>query len=194
METLKSVPGITVVLLLIIVVIWIFAAAAGFFEKDTYEYKAQTYKTSDNLISSNNLESGQQAATKQTLKEDSTSLRHLDKSAGQATKEAANTQMHEDTLRHSTQHSTALPQQSPKESPIPILKSSPQVKGVAFVSAAIKPLAYELDERFWGWRPNDIINVTDNVNNFQLGVLEITRRTVVILAERISRTGSSAAF
>lgn len=67
-------------------------------------------------------------------------------------------------------------------------------KGVAFIEAIRKPLAYELHDRFWGWRPNDILNFTDNINNFQLGVLEVTRRTVVILTERISRTGSTAAF
>ena len=67
-------------------------------------------------------------------------------------------------------------------------------KGVAFVEATIKPLSDELHDRFWGWRPNDILNFTDNINNFQLGVLEVTRRTVVILTERISRTGSTAAF
>lgn len=67
-------------------------------------------------------------------------------------------------------------------------------KGVAFIEAISKPLAYELHDRFWGWRPNDILNFTDNINNFQLGVLEVTRRTVVILTERISRTGSTAAF
>jgi hypothetical protein len=65
----------------------------------------------------------------------------------------------------------------------------PMPRGVAFVEAAIKPMEYELEERWWGWRPNDIIDVTDNVNHFQLGVLEITRRTVVALAERISRHG-----
>jgi CBS domain-containing protein len=67
-------------------------------------------------------------------------------------------------------------------------------KGVAFVEATIKPLSYELNDRFWGWRVNDIINFTDNVNNFQLGVLEVTRRTAVSLTERISRTGATAAF
>jgi len=67
-------------------------------------------------------------------------------------------------------------------------------KGVAFIEALVEPLSYELHERFWGWRPNDILNFTDNVNSFQLGVLEVTRRTAVILAERISRTGSTAAF
>jgi CBS domain-containing protein len=69
-----------------------------------------------------------------------------------------------------------------------------KVVGVAFVEATIAPLNYELNKRFWGWRANDILNFTDNVNNFQLGVLEVTRRTVVALAERISRTGATAAF
>jgi hypothetical protein len=65
-----------------------------------------------------------------------------------------------------------------------------RIPGVAIVTATIKPLSYELNDRFWGWRPNDILNFTDNVNNFQLGVLEVTRRTTVILTERLSRTGS----
>lgn len=69
-------------------------------------------------------------------------------------------------------------------------ESPAEVKGVAFVNAAVQPLEHELD-RFWGWRPNDIIQFTDNVNNFQLGVLEVTRRTAVMLAERISRTGTT---
>jgi hypothetical protein len=74
----------------------------------------------------------------------------------------------------------------------PVHKPIP--KGVAFVAAAIKPLDFELEERWWGWRPNDIIIFTDNVNNFQMGVLEVTRRTTVALAERISRTGTTDAF
>lgn len=72
--------------------------------------------------------------------------------------------------------------------------SKPRPKGVLFVEATIKPLNYELYERFWGWRPNDVLDFTDNVNNFQLGVLEVTRRTAVILTERISRTGVTASF
>lgn len=67
-------------------------------------------------------------------------------------------------------------------------------KGVPFATALIMPLSYELKERWWGWRPNDILNVTDNVNNFQVGVLEITRRTTVILTDRISRTSSTHAL
>jgi hypothetical protein len=69
-----------------------------------------------------------------------------------------------------------------------------KIQGVAFVTASIKPLSYELNDRFWGWRPNDILNFTDNINNFQLGVLEVTRRTTVILTERLSRTGSVEAL
>ena len=72
--------------------------------------------------------------------------------------------------------------------------AEPLPTGVTFVNAIIYPIEHELTERFWGWRPNDIINVTDNVNNFQLGVLEVTRRAVVQLAERISRTGSTDSF
>lgn len=64
-------------------------------------------------------------------------------------------------------------------------------RGVAFALATAKPLDYELNERWWGWRPNDIINVTDNVNNFQVGVLEVTRRTTIILTDRISRSNSA---
>ncbi len=68
------------------------------------------------------------------------------------------------------------------------------IKGVTFVMATIAPLQYELEERFYGWRPNDIIRPADNVKNYQLGVLEVTRRTVEALTERISRTGSAQAF
>ena len=80
-------------------------------------------------------------------------------------------------------------------SPAPPAPSvSPKPAGVLFVEAVIQPMAYELNERFWRWRPNDIINITDNVNNSQLGVLEVTRRTAMALAERLSRTGNTASF
>ncbi|WP_051327443.1 DUF2333 family protein [Desulfatibacillum aliphaticivorans] len=68
-------------------------------------------------------------------------------------------------------------------------------KGVFFVEQAMKPMQYELDGRFWGWRPNDITRqFTDNVNEFQLGVLEATRRTTENLAKRLSRTGDTDSF
>ncbi|MFP4039518.1 MAG: DUF2333 family protein [Desulfosudaceae bacterium] len=73
----------------------------------------------------------------------------------------------------------------------PVVRKAPDIKGLAFVNALIEPLDYELNKRFWGWRPNDLIEFTDNVNNMQRGVLEVTRRATVRLAERISRTGST---
>jgi len=91
---------------------------------------------------------------------------------------------HEDTQAHATpdhEHVEAEQQTFP-------------MVGMAFVDAVARPLEYELTQRFYGWRPNDILDFTDNVNNFQLGVLEVTRRSAVILSERISRTGSTAAF
>jgi len=83
---------------------------------------------------------------------------------------------------------------SPAHGLAEVAETKPRPKGVAFVEATIEPLSYELNDRFWGWRVNDIVNFTDNVNNFQLGVLEVTRRTAVSLTERISRTGATAAF
>jgi hypothetical protein len=66
--------------------------------------------------------------------------------------------------------------------------------GVAFIDALITPMDHELNQRFWGWRPNDIIEYTDNVNQYQLGVLEVARRAATRLTENISRTGSTAAI
>jgi len=93
--------------------------------------------------------------------------------------------------QHAPEYSTYKPaltsqHEAPQKTELP--------KGIAFIDAVIKPMDHELNKRFWGWRPNDILNFTDNVNNSQLGVLEVTRRTAVILAERISRTGSTASF
>ena len=60
--------------------------------------------------------------------------------------------------------------------------------------ACIQPLDHELNHRFLGWRPNDIIRIADNIKNLQLGILEVTRRTAVALAENLSRTGSTDAY
>ncbi len=66
--------------------------------------------------------------------------------------------------------------------------------GVAFVTALIEPMQHELNQRFWGWRPNDLIQFTDDVNEYQLGVLEVTRRAARVLTDNISRTGATAAI
>jgi hypothetical protein len=70
----------------------------------------------------------------------------------------------------------------------------PMPPGVHLVEATISVLDYELNERFWGWRRNDVIRFTDNVENIQLGVLEVVRRTSVNLMEKMSRHGASAAI
>lgn len=93
--------------------------------------------------------------------------------------------------RQPTPHAPAIVQPRPHQ---PDPKPSYRPAGVTFVEAIIQPIDHELNQRFWGWRPNDIINLTDNISNYQLGTLEVTRRTVVQLAERISRTGSTDAF
>ena len=111
------------------------------------------------------------------------------KSTAQRDRHAATSQKPAD--QHAPQYSTYKPQLEVEHTPPQPVKLP---KGVTFIDAVIQPMNYELNERFWGWRTNDILNFTDNVNNFQLGVLEVTRRTAVILAERISRTGSTASF
>ncbi|MCU0599047.1 MAG: DUF2333 family protein [Desulfobacterales bacterium] len=80
------------------------------------------------------------------------------------------------------------------KSSLPSAVGASKATGVEFVEALIKPLDDELNERFWGWRPNDLIQFTDNVNEFQLGVLEVTRRATTRLTDNISRTGSTAAL
>ncbi|MBI9077129.1 MAG: DUF2333 family protein [Desulfatibacillum sp.] len=76
--------------------------------------------------------------------------------------------------------------------PLPVSVFPP---GVFFVQHVMKPMQYELNTRFWGWRPNDITRqFTDNVNEFQQGVLEVTRRTSEALAKRLSRTGDTDSF
>ena len=70
----------------------------------------------------------------------------------------------------------------------------PRAVGVHFVEAIVHALDYELNERFWGWRRNDLIRFTDNIENMQLGILEVVRRAVVVLTERISRHGVSASI
>ncbi len=82
-------------------------------------------------------------------------------------------------------------EREPRPKPAPF---GERPSGIAVTEAIIEPLAYELKGRFWGWRVNDLIQITDNVQNYQLGVLEVSRRAIVALAERMSRTGSTALY
>jgi hypothetical protein len=83
------------------------------------------------------------------------------------------------------------PHEAPHEVPETTIPHELKARGVAFVEATISVLDHELNERVWGWRPNDMLRFTDNVENMQIGVLEVVRRASVILTERISRHGPS---
>ena len=77
--------------------------------------------------------------------------------------------------------------QLPQISPIP---------GVTFVDTLIKLMDYELNARFLGWRPNGIFicRFTDDVNNYQLGVLEAVRFTTVRLKDSLTRLGEADSY
>ncbi len=75
----------------------------------------------------------------------------------------------------------------PKISPTP---------GVSFVETMISLMEHELSGRTLGWRPNDIIlgRLTDNINSFQLGVLEALRFTTLRLKDSLTRMGDADAY
>jgi hypothetical protein len=87
-----------------------------------------------------------------------------------------------DTATHAA-HGPALPE----------ISSTP---GVSFVETMIKLLDHELHGRFLGWRPNDLLvgRFTDNVNHFQLGVLEAMRFTTMRLKDSLTRMGDADAY
>lgn len=79
----------------------------------------------------------------------------------------------------------------------PAVKVEP-VKGETFTRALIKIMDDQVNQTLFGWRPNTIIfgkfGLTDNVNNVQLGVLEVVRRTVVVLNENMTRFATTEAY
>ena len=84
--------------------------------------------------------------------------------------------------------------------PAPAVVTPPRepVKGEVFTLALIKIMADQVNKPWFGWRPNSIVfgkmGLTDNVNNLQLGVLEVVRRTVVVLNEHMTRFASTEAY
>jgi len=72
------------------------------------------------------------------------------------------------------------------------------VKGEVFTKALIKIMDDQVNQTWFGWRPNTIVfgkmGLTDNVNNIQLGVLEVARRTVVVLNEHMTRFATTEAY
>jgi len=96
--------------------------------------------------------------------------------------------VHEDT--HETPHSVPqTPHDLPHATPGAATPHEPKTTGVACVEATIAAMDHELNKRFWGWRRNDMLRFTDDVENIQIGVLEVMRRASVVLTERISRYG-----
>ncbi len=77
--------------------------------------------------------------------------------------------------------------QLPEISPIP---------GVTFVETLINLLEHELKGRTLGWRPNDVLigRFTDNINNYQLGVLEAARFTTLRLKDSLARLGEADSY
>ncbi len=67
-----------------------------------------------------------------------------------------------------------------------------RIVGLAFTQAIIGTMEGQLDRTF-GWRPNDIIFslFTDNVENYQLGMLEVLRRTMLAFNDKLARFGST---
>lgn len=71
-------------------------------------------------------------------------------------------------------------------------------KGEVFTRALIKIMDDQVNGTWFGWRPNSILfgklGLTDNVNNIQLGVLEVARRTIVVMNENMTRFATTEAY
>ncbi|MHC1729885.1 MAG: DUF2333 family protein [Syntrophobacteraceae bacterium] len=70
------------------------------------------------------------------------------------------------------------------------------IAGVTFVDTLIGLLEHELKGRTLGWRPNDVLigRFTDNINNYQLGVLEAARFTTLRLKDSLTRLGEADSY
>jgi hypothetical protein len=96
----------------------------------------------------------------------------------------------------------AAPRAEPSHTPpaIPALVTPPRepAKGEVFTQALINIMDEQVNKTWFGWRPNSILfgkmGLTDNVNNLQLGVLEVARRTVVVLNEHMTRFATTEAY
>ncbi|MEJ2671836.1 MAG: DUF2333 family protein [Deltaproteobacteria bacterium] len=83
--------------------------------------------------------------------------------------------------------------------PAPLVEPSrPRVEGEAFTRALIKIMNDQVNQRWFGWRPSSILfgkmGLTDNVNNEQIGVLQVARRSVVVLNENLTRFANTEAY
>jgi hypothetical protein len=91
----------------------------------------------------------------------------------------------------------AAPPAAPPAAPALVPAREP-VKGETFTRALIKIMDDQVNQTWFGWRSNTIVfgkfGLTDNVNNLQLGVLEVARRTVVVLNEFLTRFATTEAY
>jgi hypothetical protein len=92
----------------------------------------------------------------------------------------------------------AGPSHVPPAAPVQVTPPREPVKGEVFTLALIKIMDDQVNKTWFGWRPNGILfgkmSLTDNVNNVQLGVLEVARRTVVVLNEHMTRFATTEAY
>ena len=92
----------------------------------------------------------------------------------------------------------AGPSHVPPATPAVVTPPREPVKGEVFTLALIRIMDDQVNKTWFGWRPNTIIfgkmGLTDNVNNVQLGVLEVARRTVVVLNEHMTRFATTEAY
>ncbi|SFM42677.1 DUF2333 family protein [Thermodesulforhabdus norvegica] len=99
------------------------------------------------------------------------------------------------TEKRETPAEVEIPAHEEEEEHVVLPEISP-IPGVTFVETMIRLMEHELDGRFLGWRPNDLIigRFTDNINNFQLGVLEAMRFTTLRLKDSLTRMGEADAY
>ncbi|MGA9754575.1 MAG: DUF2333 family protein [Desulfobaccales bacterium] len=92
----------------------------------------------------------------------------------------------------------AGPTHVPPAAPALATPTREPVRGEVFTQALIKIMDDQVNQTWFGWRPNTIVfgkmGLTDNVNNIQLGVLEVARRTVVVLNEHMTRFATTEAY
>jgi hypothetical protein len=87
---------------------------------------------------------------------------------------------------------------APLQPPGPAMVPKEAIKGGHFTGALIQIMDDQVSQRLFGWRSNTIIfgkfGLTDNVNNLQLGVLEVARRTILVLNENMTRFAVTEAY
>ena len=91
-----------------------------------------------------------------------------------------------------------LPSLAPSPPPHRAAAPPEKIKGISFTQALIKIMDDQVNKSLFGWRSNAMLfgklGLTDNVNNLQLGVLEVARRTVLVLNENMTRFAVTEAY